>query len=506
MTSLYENPEYKREKDDLVRYRDMYEGDHDTMVRPEYLWYTPVERKNPADAKAKAAIVQIRMDREQRSRYLNIPEIIVSLWTSLLFRKPYSKDEEAEATLKDIEDDIDGKGTSFWDFLKDECAESLFVFGKVFVLTDTYIDGASSRTDEKAKGMRPFVELLNPLDCKDWQIESAGKRAGKYKFFRYEYCVLEDRNSPEDEPKEIRRSDALIQNGDTVEVLRYEQKSEKTSPSQVTPEQGHWEKKADPIKLGVPDMPLSTIVSESWIHEVCEETLRHFNSRSVKDTIEFTQGFTRMFVKGVDPSSAEQIDALSNYTISILPADGDVIAVPPTSTADLKASVEEAIDNAFKVGLNKLRSLPSSSKENESADSQAQDKENIYALAESTVAQIERLANDILKHIAAFRGIEGDPGKITLSREFSKESFSEWVVVFSTIRDLLKGYPEIEKAAFKKAVGELNLDSDVMERIDSIIDNGPQKSEPDSQRTSILGRFLNGREGSESTEDQAEGT
>lgn len=497
MTTLYENPEYTREKLDLVRYRDLYEGCHDTLTQPDYLWYIPIERKNPTNQAAKAATVAIRRDREQRTRYLNIVEIIVSLWASLIFRKQYTLDEDAEKNLEGIEDNIDGQGTSFWDFLKDQVATSLFVYGKVFVLTDSVSDTAASKGDEKQKGLRPFVELLEPLDCKDWQTETTGPRAGKFKFFRYEYCVLTERESAEQQPREVKRSDVLLHNGSTYEVIRYEEDEDDQANKQLiegVKKEGNWKlKETIPTKLE--EIPLSTIISSTWVHDVCEETLRHFNLRSVKDAIEFTQGFTRTFVKGINPSNNDQLDAFSNYTVTIIPADGDVIAVPPTSTADIKASVEEAIDNAFKVGLNKLRTLPASSKENESADSQQEDKENIYAIAESTVNQIEKLANDILVHIAEFWGDNRAPGTITMSREFTQESFTEWLAIYAAIRDELKRYPEINKEAIKKAITELNLGDEVMDKIDEILEKGPSEAAESQQteRGSILGRFLNGR-------------
>lgn len=507
MTELYENPDYTREKEDLVRYRDMYEGDHSVLTSPEYLWYIPVERKNPANAAAKNAILQIRSDREKRSRYLNLVGIIVSLWSSLIFRKQYTLDDEAAKNLEGIEEDIDGKGTSLWDFLKDEAASSLFVFGKVYALTDSFSEGAGSKTEEKQKGLRPFVELLNPLDVKDWQFESKGQRAGKYKFLRHEYKLLGDREGAEEEPKEVKRSDVLLHNGTGYEIKRYEEKEE-NRPQNLTKEVkqgGNWELK-ETIPTGLEEIPVSTIISSTWVHDVCEETLRHFNLRSVKDSIEFTQGFTRIFVKGVDPANTAQLDAFSNYTVTIIPSDGDVIAVSPTSTTDIKASVEEAVDNAFKVGLNKLRTLPASSKENESADSQSQDKENIYAIAESTVSQIEKFANDILTHIAAVWGDGRAPGKITMSREFTKESFSEWLAIYAAIRDELRSYPEINKEALKRAITKLNLGDDLMKKLDSIIQKGPTQTNVENERGSILGRFLNGRRDENQQEpDQREG-
>lgn len=490
--TLHENPDYTKEKKDLIRYRDLYEGDHDVLCNEsEYLWYLPIERKKPNNNVEQAKITQIRYDRAERTRYLNFPEIIVSLWIALLFRKRYQLDDDAQKTLEGIEDNIDGQNTSFWEFLKTKVAPSLFVYGKVYVLIDSTQDHALNKTEEIAKGLRPYAELLEPLDCKDWQIEATGERAGKYKWFRHEYLITLPRESAEVEPKEVRRSDVLVHNGSRYEIHRYEAKTDEAKTAAKIKDGSGWELKGI-IPTDVSDIPLASLVDSTWVHEVCEETLRHFNLRSVKDTIEFTQGFTKMIVKGIDPTSQGQLDAFSNYTVTIIPADADVITISPTPTGDLKLSIDEAVDNIFKVGLNKLRTLPSTSKENESADSQSEDKENIYALAESTVTQIEGIANQILVHIAEFRGDSKKPGKITMSREFDKESITQWLSVYTALQDKLILYPELDKAAFKKAVTSLNLESEVMDKVDEIIEKGGE-SDPNTERSSILGRFLNGQ-------------
>ena len=75
---LYTHPEYKRAVNDYVLWRDLYEGDHATLVK-KYLWYHGLEKK--ADDTAS----ELRRAREERTRYLNFIEIMVSLWISIFF-------------------------------------------------------------------------------------------------------------------------------------------------------------------------------------------------------------------------------------------------------------------------------------------------------------------------------------------------------------------------------------------------------------------------------------
>lgn len=495
--TLYKSPEYASKYTDWQRYSDLYYGVHSTVCSANYLYYHKIESAGDAQA------LKLRASREQRTRYLNLPEIIVSLWQSLLFRSEPVFDAAALSNLDGAEDDIDGAGTSFCSWLRDFACRNYLVYGQVIALTDAFPFTATSKADERARGLRPFVELLEPLAVVDWQIETSDPaRIGKYNFLRHEYDVTLPRLRSSDRPTVRRQSSELSLVDGRYTVTQYNGPEYDVDSNGNVKASGIVSNQTAPWSLGetisteLLELPISVINSESWIDGVCEETLRHHNIRSNKDNILYNQGFDQVFIKGINAKDIpEFVAAMNEYSKILLPENGDAFKLDANDVAAYERAEAQALDAVFKVGLNQLHSLPGDSKLIAAADSQDAQKDNTYAIIESAVEQLENFANDILVKFAEFKGNK-NPGQVEFNRDIKESNVDEFLAVWSGFREMFRGIPEIEKPATKKAVERLGLSEDELEAAASAVDKKdftqPTQNALAGRRADTVAAALNG--------------
>lgn len=497
MTTLYQHPTYRRLSPQWSKWRDLYDGDHGTLTRPEYLWLHAIESK-PRDPVARA----VRSAREQRTRYLNLNEIIVSLWSSLIFKESIQFDQEAQALLDETGGlfDIDGQGTSFQD-LAIRAFEHYALFGKSILLVDSFPISAGSRAEEQALGLRPFIDLIHPLAAPDWSKEDANPaRLGKYNFFRHEFDLVLPRESSESEPKTARFSHTLQVSGGRYQIVIHSVGIDEAQ--EILPEfydsktrQIMWQP-VGVVDTSLSDIPLSVIEGESWVKDVSEEALRYHNLRSTKDNVEFNQGYQKIFISGINGSDEQQVLALSEYTIPFIPENASVTVVPPVSTAELAASVEQSLANVFKVGLNQYRALPADSRAVQSAETQNAEQQNPIALVQSTIAQLEGHLNRALGFYAQLSGINNFSGKVELSKELDHEDWSEFLTTWQAMRDTLSRVPGAETAVAKKALQKLDFDEQTTAQLMAAADSASIATptpQPQARQGGLLGAVINGR-------------
>lgn len=471
--TLYKSERWLAMQPDWTRWLQMYNGRHEVMTNDHYLPKAYVEEKGEAYS------LHLRKSRQARTRYLKLPEIIVSLLTSLFFRKPPTLDQKAKKLFEQhgAEQNIDGKGTSLYSFIKDQALRNLLLFGKPIILVDAFGTEVRSRKEELALGLRPYMQILDPLTVVDWSTEwKDTARIGKLNWLRYECMVEQPRSRATEKPKSLRISRELYRDGAyKIQVYRRED----NSPTSSAPDEEGWIPDPAPIETDIPEIPVSLIDSETWIDGVCEETFRHHNLRSQRDNIMHQQCYQKIFAVGVNPTDQKQVQALSEYVISIIPAGGDVKFADPVDTAPWDRAIADSLSCVFKVGLNMLRSLPADSRESQSADAQDNEREWSKSLVESTLEEVEVLINDAAKNYALFAGEKNYNGKIELEKEISEENFDQWLAIYQAFEDKFSQVEVIEKEAVKKAMAKLRLPKDIMEEAMKAIDNTKfEKPEP----------------------------
>jgi hypothetical protein len=495
MTQLYRSPDYAAALPKMQMYNDLYYGNHDALITPQYLFPHKIESATNGGSILRAA-------RCQRTRYMKLPEMIVSLWISLLFRGQPTLDDIAIKNLDGGEDDIDGKGTSLTTLLRDQVARDLIVFGKVFALTDAYPFQAKNRADERAKGLRPFVEVLSPLSVVDWDMETSDPaRIGRFNFLRHEFDLVLPRSSSSEQPI-IRRQSSELKRGTTYEVTTYKGQEynadylgvvSKVNQSTVNAADP-WTLESGPIVTKIPEIPVSYINGETWIDGVCEETLRHYNIRSNRDNILYNQGFDQRFIMGVNKADwPEFAAAMNEYTSVFLPENGNAIKLPASDVAAYERAEQQAIDNVFKVGLNQLYALPGDSRLIPAADSTNAQKDNTIAIVESSIEQLENFAQDILNNYSQFTGRQ--PGTIDFCKDITEQDITDFVVIWNAFRDEIKGIPTARAATVKQAVERLGLNDKELQEAYKEIDALPPPQQPGdlaARRVDLVTQALSG--------------
>ncbi len=475
---LHEHPDYRAAKADLRKFRDLYEGRHEVLAQPEYLW--PHELESDATHGQK-----IRQIRQQRSRYLNLMEPIVSNFVALCFKKDIVVDSEVRALFgakepKEGEDasklkmpeawqNVDGKGASFEGFLKSAIATSFFRDGKVYVLTDAYENAAQSKREELEAGHRAYFELLDVLDVKDWQCDDRGK----LEMLRFEYLLIEKRTSLTQAPVECRYSKLLsIENG-AYTVTRYKFNSTEPQRNQKPVKggqvDGQWEL-VDSVATELTELPVAAILNnEPWVQGFADLLLELHNLLSAYYNVLNYQAFQRLILAG--DVSAEQIKALAEFTASIVAANTTVTVIPPVDTGPLERSIASQIDWIYKVAFNQTRALSHASAEAPSAETIREMKEELIALVKSALQDFEVLINEMVRHYALFMGQADFAGRVTLDKDITVEDVTMLLQVAASERPAIRKLEAWEKAHLKKIAALQGFSQEEMDAIRQAIED-----------------------------------
>lgn len=466
----------------------LYKGERKKLKSAEYLYPHAIELK-PGDAAAR----ELRRNRETRTSYLNITEIVVSLWLSYFFAKPPKIEAAEGSALQAALPNIDGKRRSLIRFLRDDMAASYLTYGKVAVLADSFgMEGIESLQDQRASGARPFLEAIEPLELVDWSIEQRNPNAmGELLASRQEYTITASRDSLEQEPQNYLYTAVRDLSGGTYRIRKYKKLLGKgLHDTQITVgTASDFEQEGQEVLVsGVTELPIVLLEDESWLKDVAEEALRHYNLRSGLDNVAYYQGYQKIFAKGVDNEQARK--ALSEYIVSFLPENGDAFAIESVDTAGLERLVGQSLESCFKVGLNQLRSLPSDSKETQSADASNAERLNTTQLVEATIEDLENASNRALEHFAILAGEQ--PGKVSFNREIGEPQLETVLMIYSALQTEFDKYQEIPKALVTKLIYKM-FDPEQAQELADVVENTKTPEPAATQRTTLLQGLLNER-------------
>jgi hypothetical protein len=140
---------------------------------------------------------QLETEAEYQARLRATPlenhcQSVISVYNSFLFREEPDREFGSIEYMSELEDfcyDADLDGRSLNAFMKD-VATWASVFGHTFILVSKPDIGATTRADEVAAGVRPYVSLLTPMVVLDWQW--ARSPSGRYQLEYLKY--VEDIN------------------------------------------------------------------------------------------------------------------------------------------------------------------------------------------------------------------------------------------------------------------------------------------------------------------------
>ena len=475
MTKLYQHPDYAKKSRSWKLYRDLYEGDHATLTGEQYLWPHVLERATQDGAR-------IRAIREQRSRYTNYIESIVSTLQSIFFvQSPDIEEAREQFGESGLLDDVNGSGADILSFIRSDIFISYVLYGYPIIFVDALPTRAETVAEARAAGLRPFLQVLNPIDVTDWWIEPGRG----FQALRFEYFLDEPRTNLEEKPKRNRYSRQLYLENGIYSARRYRlansQEIEASQSMSQPLSAGDWVLDAEMSVPGLERLPVAAIFGqESWIKDAAQEALRFFNLVSTRDNILNNQAYQRLFV--ASDIDDEAFLAIGEYTIGRLPKDSNVIAVEPTSTDAIEKAIASSAMNIFKVAFNQSRALPADAGVVEAADTLAERKADLLAMVLSSIDELEKLTNDALGLYARFAGIEGYSAKVTFSRDITQGAIEQQLQMFAANRDLIARFPSWEKAWAKKVVKKMALpeEREIIEEIDNGDDEAGRERTPDA--------------------------
>jgi hypothetical protein len=454
---FYDHPEFEENEEALETYRVLYDGDREELISQKYLWPHELEFSNqaastdPSSGTSETVGQKIRRIRAMRSRYFNLFEPVISTWISMALSKPIRLDEETSRMLGQDVHNIDGKGTSLQNFLMNDIAVSFFRDGKACILVDAPENTARSRVEEALSGFRPYMEMIDPLELKDWEIGEDRK----YNGIRYEYEVIAPRASFTEEPEEVEYCKILERKNGGVFVSIYRENEETEE----------WEAVSVDIPLeGFSEIPVAiTVNNVSWVKDVSELQLVIYNLMSAYYNQLNTQAFQRVFVSG--DLQDKHLISISEYAVSVLPQESKPYVIEPASTEALLGAINASVDQLYRVAFNRTRGVSMGSNEAPGAATLREMSTELIALLIHAVGELEGALNDALTHYARFKGIEDFQGRVTLSRDITADDVNQQIQLFLAYRDEIRNIDSWRKAHLKKVAATMGYSEDELSQI-----------------------------------------
>lgn len=489
MTTLFQHPDYKRRFAEWSILRDLYDGEQAQMRKPEYLPLFLVE-ETPQGAKAYA-------QRLARSFYANLCNPIVWTWIGWMFQSRIDTEEIDDVITEDEMSNIDGKETSFYDFMQ-SVAKTLILYGPANVLVDSPNVESPSRGAEKAVGLRPYATLLEPLDVPDWITESANfSDYGKLKELHYEWCGIPARASGRDEPKELRYRRALTLTGGTVQSIIYRQTDDKNQQQTEAYKQkllasggAEWEQ-LDAGVIAIDEVPVVRGGMESWIQPCAYEMIRRHQLVGSFENILHYQAYKKIFVAG-EPLKTDGM-ILAENSINFLKEGSNVIEVTSENPVALDQRIKDVTDWIFKIAFNQIKTVPGDSRQVQAEGTLKEERSPQIAAAKGALTELETVANSMIALWAKFKGMSDFDGTISLQREFTEEDDDKLQAQFGLLQDNMRKYPTWYKASLKKFVDRENHPEEVANEIKAEIDKiSPEETQAatDQARSQVRSKLL----------------
>lgn len=473
MIRFYQHPEFKQNYIQWHKYRDFFAGDNEQIKK--YLHRYALEDNSVDGRKAWE-------QRLGRTYYVNFCEPIISIWISLLFKKPANISQVLDVFTEEELENIDGNHTPLDLFIRNFATEYL-KYGKAYMFVDSPSGQSRSAEEDEEMGLRPYGEIWTPLEVPDWEIETiAAVNRGDFKAIHQQFIRIPPRQSLSEEPRMelIRREAKMTDQGYTVTI--YKAQVEQLTTTNMTPEvlfalglqpETAWIQDGDPIVIPeISEIPVCVGNDRSWLKEIQPLCERYYNLDSNHDNIIYFQGYARIAI--ATNQTLASIMPASESTMMRLPEGATVTQITaedPTASEKNRSDLRNMI---FRVGLNQPRQLDGSSAQVQSAETIREEKEFTLALAKETVSDIENLVNQFVENWAMFKRRPEYEGKIELNKDFSSEDYAEFIQLYTAFADRRALYPTASKQLDKMLIEYLKVPETVQATINEEIDaNSP---------------------------------
>lgn len=491
---FFEHPHYEAMAPLWTKLRDLYEGKHEVLVAPEYLWLHELEAEGGQKSKLRAV-------RQNRSRYLNLMEPCGSRWVSFLFRKKPNVPDHVKKEIFGEKEyrDVNGRGVGFESFIRDYIGNRHVVFGKPIVFVDTTNAEATTIADARAKGVRPYMEIIEPLAAKDWQCLEMRpeEHEGQFELFRFEYFALERRSSLNEKPELVRYTKVLSLKDQKYHIAIYKLKSS-------TGDAAEWELTDEKPVDSLTEIPIATIETESFLKDAAEQQLSLFNLMSTESSILLYQAFQRVFIIGLEGERAKM--EVGEWVYSFLNSGATVETLEPVNSETISRAIDRCIDYVFKIAFNQITGLSADSKESPSVEARREIKEEFTALVETTLTELEDVINQAVYFYAKAKGkafeISNPEHRVTLDKRVTGEDITRLLEIWNSMRDEFKKIAEVRRDVMLKCAAEMGLGEEALEKIRKFDFEAEQKANEEQRKAMLKGIANGGDPGEEGSEEE----
>lgn len=481
-TKLYLHPDFEEKQEDWKLYRDLYEGKKEVISRPKFLWPHDLEQL-PTEESAR-----VYRNRQTRTQYTNFISPIINVWTQLFFRKDLIIPDEVKELFGDEIDDVDGKGRSLANFLREEVLKSELMFGRPVIAVDAFNISATNRLEEQSLGLRPFMESIDPLCLKDWSLETEDPgRLNRFNMVRYEFAKLAPRLYPNEKPEVIKYSKVYIKDGSQVIVQEYRNNADPEQP-QGTQQAEDWQLLDEQPIPDLDEIPVAAdLYGMSWLKDVAPQQLRYYNLESNLDNVRYYQGYQIKYFTGFEDGADQQKMAMSAYTALFLPEGASAGVIEPANTESLERGLDMTLNNIFKVGLSQPFQIAANSKAVQAADTQREQKDDTIALVQARQERVEDVINNAIEHYARFKNEEAPEEKVRFDSDVSEDDVEQMLNMFQALRPELERFPETKRQFVRAILKDVSFEDAeaVMEEI-----KGADLQPLATQRPGLLQGFL----------------
>jgi hypothetical protein len=486
MTTLYKNPYYLTQSPKWTLWDDLYQGDHSTLVT-KYLFRHENEKK-PEGA-------DLLKTRQERTRYLNLQEISISILRSLFFLKPGAADEALIALAGDDLKDIDREGRSLDTFISDVVFSNYINLGAVCVIADAPRGGAVNAEEETTKGLRPFLKSIHPLNVHDWVFEKRDhSRLNRLNMLRYVY-LEELPRSDTDEPVRRLYSDSYVRTEGGIVLKRYQGAEFKQYDMPTDRQTADGWQLIEEIPLAQQEIPGVLWFGQSWMKDAAQEIIRHFNLRSALDNVNYYQGYQKLFVKGGTNMSDDQRKALAEYIMGLLSEGQDIISIDAIDPVGLEKAVAQAREDALRAALNQLRTLPGDSREAMGAEASVEQRRDTTNLVREALGELEDIVTKAVQAYATFKDrtylTKQFEGRFILNKDVTDQSITELISAIPMLSQQFASNPEWELAHMRRIIAALDYSQEETQKITESLQ--PSRAQTGAaQRENLLGGIFGG--------------
>ena len=332
------------------------------------------------------------------------------------------------------------------------------------MLAEAFNISARNQNEQSAYGLRPYLEIVDPLSLQDWQIETDdAARRGHFNFVRLEYKALEKRQAATEQPTEYYYSRVLQKTASGFESQLY--KGPKASEYK-----GHDSsfKLVDTVGVNLPEITIARVLDDGWISDIAPLALQHHNTQSALDNVLLYQAYQRIIASGKFDAGDGLV--MHEGTVTLLPPDMSVTIVPPTNTSSLENRKTQIMADMFRIAFSQTRTASDDGKAIQSAETQRESKEEFLSTLQSAAVEIEQLVNESLANYMLYKSKTNYEANIKIDTNITIDDLDQQINAMAAFWEDIKQHPTWYKESLKlvQRLQGLEDDTEITKEIDQL--------------------------------------